>query len=183
MRLPLGIAALAVAALLPRGWVILESSGRAVQSIYLQQYQMARFFAAEYPDQAVGINDIGAVDFYTETANLDVVGLASSKVLNAVLENRYDPATMSALADHQQVRVIAIYTNWFHALPPSWIFAGSLTPKCPGNHFTVGGSTISFYSTRASDQPELTSRLNAFADRLPSGDAITHTEDSSVCLH
>jgi hypothetical protein len=168
--------------MVPHGWLVTAYTGKAIQSIYLQQYSMARFFAAEYPHSAVATNDIGAVDFTSDTANLDLFGLASVEVLNAKRAHTYDAETMRRLADAQGVRVVAIYKAWFTSIPTQWVYAGSLTPKCPGRHSTVGGRTIAFYATHAVDQPELMAKLAAYAAKLPVGDRITQNPDTTYCL-
>ncbi len=168
--------------MVPHGWLVTAYTGRAIQSIHLQQYLMAKFFAEEYPRSAVATNDIGAVDFYTDTANLDLFGLASVEVLNSKLAHTYDAETMRRLADAQDVRVVAVYKSWFTNLPTEWAYAGSLTPTCPGRHSTVGGKTIAFYATHAADEPALAAKLAAFQAQLPEGDRITQNPDTAYCL-
>jgi len=179
---PMALAFVGAAALIPRAGIVLAYAPAAIQQIYLQQYQMAHFFASELPDSAVAINDIGAVDFYTHSANFDMVGLASTEVMNATLSDAFNAAEMQQMTDTAGVRAVAIYRSWFQGLPAKWVYVGSFTPKCSGPHFTVGGATIAVYATNPDDVRTLHEKMAAFAPSLPAGTAVTDHPETGYCL-
>jgi hypothetical protein len=180
-----GIVACGVVALVPRAGVILATNADAVQSIFLQQYQMAKFFEKNYPATPIAVNDVGAVSFFRDGPMLDLFGLTSSTVLNLKLAHTYDTNAMRQLAAQQGVKVVAVYVEWFQgkeALPQDWTYAGSLTPKCPSRHATVGGFTIAFYAVNPEDVNELRARLAAYAALLPAGTRVTQDPWTRACL-
>lgn len=179
------VVACGVLALLPRATVILATNADAVRDIFLQQYQMARFFAKSYPETPIAVNDVGAVSYFRDGQMLDLFGLTSSRVLNMKLAHQYDTDAMRRLAEEHGVKVVAVYVEWFHgaqALPAAWTYAGSLTPKCPGPHATVGGFTIAFYAVHPEDVNELRAKLAAFSAMLPPGTKLTNDPWTRACL-
>ncbi len=179
------LVACGVLALVPRAAVIVATNADAVQSIFLQQYQMAKFFAANYPDAPIAVNDVGAVSYFHDGPMLDLFGLTSSTVLNLKLAHAYDTNAIRQLAAEQGVKVVAVYVEWFQgaeALPPEWTYAGSLTPKCPSRHATVGGFTIAFYAVHPEDAKELRAKLAAYSALLPSGTKVGQDPWTRACV-
>jgi hypothetical protein len=116
---------------------------------------------------------------------LDLFGLTSSTVLNLKLAHAYDTDAMRRLAAQQGVKVVAVYVEWFHgaeALPQEWTYAGSLTPKCPSRHATVGGFTIAFYAVHPEDANELRAKLAAYSALLPLGTKVTNDPWTRACM-
>ena len=181
-RVVLALAAVGAAALIPRAGLVTLHAPFAIQQIYLQQYQMARFFSTELPDSAAATNDIGAVDFYTHSPNFDMYGLASNEVMEATLSGTYNSAKMQQMTDAAGVRVVAIYRGWFNDLPPRWVYVGSLTPLCPGLHNTVGGATIAIYATHPDDAPAIHRKLAHFAPSLPALVKVTQNSSTTFCF-
>lgn len=179
------LVACGVVALVPRAGVIAATNADAVQSIFLQQYQMAQFFAKNYPETPIAVNDVGAVSYFRDGQMLDLFGLTSSTVLNMKLAHTYNTDAMRRLAAQDGVRVAAVYVEWFQgaqALPREWTYAGSLTPRCPSRHATVGGFTIAFYAVHPEDVNELRSKLAAFSALLPQGTKVTQDPWTRACL-
>ncbi len=179
------LVACGVLALVPRAGVILATNADAVQSIFLQQYQMAQFFAKSYPTAPIAVNDVGAVSYFHDGPMLDLFGLTSSTVLNLKLAHAYDTDAIRQLAAQQGVKVVAVYVEWFQgaeAVPPEWTYAGSLTPKCPSRHATVGGFTIAFYAVHPEEANELRAKLAAYAAQLPAGTKVTQDAWTRACL-
>jgi hypothetical protein len=184
-RMAAWLVACAVVALLPRAAVIVATNADAVQSIFLQQYQMAKFFERNYPTTPIAVNDVGAVNYFRDGHTLDLFGLTSSTVLNMKLAHEYDTNAMRQLAAQDGVRVVAVYVEWFQgaqALPAEWTYAGSLTPKCPSRHATVGGFTIAFYAVHPEDVSELRAKLAANSVLLPQGTKVTEDPWTRACL-
>jgi hypothetical protein len=173
---------LGLAVLVPRAWFNSAYCAAAVKSIYLQQFQTGRFLAQAYPDTAVAMNDIGAVNFLGHAPNLDLVGLASTDVANLILTHQFDPAAMVHLIHEHRIKVVAVYSRWLLAVPAEWRYAGSISAECPGPHFTVGGTTVAFYAVHAEDRAALQAALQGFAASLPKGSTITSVEDSKYCV-
>ncbi len=81
VRLPRGaLAAVLVAALVPLvasvgEGLVPDAEIEGMRNTYLEEYQTAEFIRLYYPRDAVIVNDLGAVTYYTEARILDLVGL------------------------------------------------------------------------------------------------------------
>jgi len=87
---------------------ILPGSG----NIYDQQYQMGLFFKQYYDDQAVVVNDIGAVCFLADVDCVDVYGLANCEAARLKLRLDYDSPAIGNLIREKKARVAIIYEDW-----------------------------------------------------------------------
>lgn len=145
-------------------------------NIYQQQYQMARFVREYYPGSRVILNDIGAVNYYTDIHCLDVGGLASIEVTRARLEGRYDLRFVTDWAQSRRADIAIVYDNWFArdfgGVPTNWRRAGQWRIA---NNRICGGDTVSFYAVQPDAYPGLVSHLRQFAPRLPQ--AVTQLGD------
>ncbi len=113
---------------------IYTSFGRALETWHNAQYAavevlnrdiyVGRFLAAAYPRQPVLAMNIGAVVWESEPRLLDALALGSPDVLRLFLAGQLDPAALDALARQRQVRVLAVFDEWFEAWTggkPPWI--------------------------------------------------------------
>ncbi|HEY1016855.1 MAG TPA: hypothetical protein VGE07_29350 [Herpetosiphonaceae bacterium] len=137
----------------------------AMEDIYRQHYQMARFATDYFQQGAIGLNDIGAVAYYTDRPILDFIGLASRETLAARRLNTASPEVFGQLAERSGVRLVMVYDTWMgRYLPPAWPKIGTMSL----DYKTIADSfTVSVYATREEDVPKLAAAWRAFAPTLP----------------
>lgn len=158
-----GCAPLAVRALAAQG-----STPLAVQNIFQQQVQTARFLKRYFPRDPVAINDIGAVSYYGDEPIVDLVGLASLPIARAKsmqLEKLLSSAQLERFAKVAPVAVI--YDDWFAPnVPPSWVRLGRL--RIDSNRACAFDS-VSVYATSGAQVPRVLAALDGFSRDLPAG--------------
>jgi hypothetical protein len=144
------------------------------RTVYLQQWQMAEFLKAYYPNAKVAANDIGAINFMNDLHNLDLFGLASADVFAAKRDQRYSTGFIEQSASKRDIQIAMVYDNWFSpsAKPP---FAGPPLPKrwirvrrwtIPNEKF-LGGRTVSFYALNPDAAVQLQTNLLQFERTMP----------------
>ncbi len=148
-------------ALTPR-MVLYQNTPRACRSIYLQQWQMARFMGAYYRSDPIAVNDLGAVAYMVDGPILDVWGLASTDVAEAMLQGRWDAEFISKAAKERGVKVAVVYD--LAVIPRDWPVAATWTIPHRG---TCYDHTIYFHAVEPAELPVLVSRLKAFELLLP----------------
>jgi hypothetical protein len=139
----------------------------ASQNIFEQQIQMARFLAQHYPGAGVVANDIGAINFFAEIDNLDLVGLGTLEIMQSRLAGSLDAARIETLARQRRMQIAMIYDDWFvpyGRLPRSWTKVGEWT--IAGN-VVLGSDTVAFYAVTPQEIDRLVASLRAFAPSLP----------------
>jgi hypothetical protein len=135
--------------------------GRALQAavslpqyshaIYLQQWQTANFLSTYYPEAAVAVNDIGAINFRSDLHSLDLFGLANSDVFSARRAGAYSTQFLDHETSRRGIEIAVIYDSWFSAgpmtvcpaVPASWIRVRRW--KVPEQE-QLGDDTVSFYA-------------------------------------
>jgi hypothetical protein len=162
------VVAVALPVLLPGSPSRLEALGAVplgMGEVYRQQYQMARFVREYYNGSVVGLNDVGAVSYYSQAHIVDLVGLASYPLAAARARGPVTAESIDRFARAEGVRVALVYTDWFrHGPPATWRLVGTWTT--PGAHISVGGETIGFYAL--SEPAETLGRhLRDFTPTLP----------------
>jgi hypothetical protein len=130
----------------------------------------------------VAANDIGAINYYADIANLDLWGLASLEVLRARRGGYYSSRWIDSLSRAKGVRIAVVYDAWFKeigGLPTSWTPVGKWAIR---NNVAAGGDTVSFYAVQPSEAPALACRLAEFGPTLPPavGQTRPFTDASSV---
>lgn len=155
------------AALLARGSMALLRTPQATTNIYEQQFQMARLLHRNYEGRAVAANDVGAINYFADIANLDLWGVASLEVLRARRGGYYSVHMIDSLSRAHGVRIAIVYDAWFEPIggvPKAWIKAGEWSIR---NNVAVDRDTISFYAVDSSETLDLTCRLQEFGPTLP----------------
>jgi hypothetical protein len=139
----------------------------ACTNIYEQQIQMARFFEAYYPQQAVAVNDIGAVSCFTSVRLTDLLGLADWPIAQAIRTGTYEKNRIGEIVSQRQVRVVAAYPNVLEKMggpPPQWhkVAEWTISQNVVCYHITV-----QFFATTPAEAPLLLTRLRQFSTTLP----------------
>lgn len=143
------------------------TTSQAMNNIYEQQYQMARFVREYYAGQALALNDIGAVSYLSEIRLLDLWGLASLEVAQAKLERAYGPERIAGLAGEKGVRIAIVYDLFFQetgGLPRTWEKVGEWRIR---DNRVCASDTVAFYAIVPEARDELKRRLNEFREQLP----------------
>ncbi len=144
-----------------------EKTVIAVKNIFEQQYQMSRFVNKYYSGKGVGLNDIGAVNYYSEINCLDLMGLADDEILRSRLNNTFDPESMNRIAVDKKIDIAIIYEEWFQengGIPEDWIKAGQWKIK---DNYICGSDSVSFYAVNPGESEKLKANLRSFSNELP----------------
>jgi hypothetical protein len=128
--LPRGaLPALLVASLVPmvadvREGLFPEAEIEGMRNTYLEEYQTAEFIRRYYPRDAVIVNDLGAVTYYTQARILDLVGLGDIEPLVIMRRGAYTSRDVVAWTAPFEPKVAIVQLNWsvVHPLiPPEWV--------------------------------------------------------------
>ena len=176
-----------VVALLVSGSVLAVRSSNALRalpgysrSIYLQQYQSARFLQSFFPEASVAANDIGAISFFTDIHCTDLVGLADGKIFEAKRSGIFTTDFLRSEAAANRVQIAIVYEGWFTGpsghfwigprLPREWTRVAVL--KVPHSEM-LGGDAVSFYAVDRSMIAPLRASLYRFELTLPAASSLT----------
>ncbi len=140
----------------------------ASKNIHDQQYQMARFLGRNYGGQAVLINDLGAVSYFSEARPIDMAGLATVEVARAMVARPPGRTTefVDQLARAKGARIAVVFTSWLPEgkAPTSWIKVGSWTVS---DNIVCGDPTLDFYALDPEAAAILEANLREFMSSLP----------------
>ena len=123
------LAALVVLALVPivadvREGLWPKAEVEGVRSTYLEQFQTAQFIRAYYPDDAVIVNDLGAVTYYTQARILDIVGLGDIEPVRIMRRSSYTSRDVAAWTAPYRPRLAIVSLGWsvvVPLIPPEWV--------------------------------------------------------------
>jgi hypothetical protein len=143
--------------------------------VYAQQYQVARFFAEEYPGKQVGLNDIGTTCWLGQNPVLDLWGLADGGVARARVRGQWKTEKMRQYAAAMGTEIIAVYPSWYlgmGGLPREWVPVGSWDlAGIP--QVNVAQPQVVFFATTQTAAQLLKIHLSEFSSKLPSGVVFT----------
>jgi hypothetical protein len=94
------------------------------RSTYLEHVQTARFVARYYAREAVVVNDLGAVTFYTEGRVLDLVGLGDDEPLRFMRRGSYGGDEVRSWTAPHRPAIAIVQLGWSLVgplIPPDWI--------------------------------------------------------------
>lgn len=157
----------AVFPLVLRSAAAFTRTGDACVNIYEQQYQMGRFLRTYYDSDVNAVNDIGAVSFLTQGANIDLWGLGNIQVARSRKSGRWNPGFLDSLCRAQGAGTAIFYEKWFNdSMRYRWTKVA--TWQIP-NNVICGDDSVSFFAIRPADAPVLKGHLQAFEKQLPAG--------------
>jgi hypothetical protein len=121
--------ALLVASLVPmvsdvREGLFPEAEIEGMRNTYLEEYQTAEFINSYYPRDAVIVNDLGAVAFYTQARILDLVGLGDIEPLRIMRRGAYTSRDVVAWTAPYEPSIAIVQLNWSVVrplIPPEWV--------------------------------------------------------------
>jgi hypothetical protein len=150
-----------------RGVTAVRRMSQASRNIYGQQYQMGLFVRMFYSGESIAANDIGAISYLADIKMLDLAGLASLEVEQAMRSGCYCAETVRDLVMAKDVKVVMAYEYMLRrhgGVPTDWVNAGQWTIS---DNVVCGAPTISFYATGFAETDNLIKNLKAFSSHLP----------------
>ncbi len=129
-RLPRGApAAVLVTALVPLvasvgEGLVPDAEIEGMRNTYLEEYQTAEFIRLYYPRDAVIVNDLGAVTYYTEARILDLVGLGDIEPVAIMRHAAYTSRDVTAWTAPYRPKIAIIQLGWSVVgplIPPEWV--------------------------------------------------------------
>lgn len=140
----------------------------ASNNIYSQQYQTHRFIT-EYYKKPVAVNDLGYPAFQNDNYVLDLWGLGSYEALQ-LRKNETNTLWMGDLVDKKNIKLIAIYDDWFTTTPPTWAKIASM--QLTSKKVTAASDTVSFYVTNCQTHQNIKPMFNDFFTTTPANIAF-----------
>jgi hypothetical protein len=142
---------------------------KMTNNIYEQQYQMAMFVKKYYNNSSVGLNDIGAVSYFSEAKTIDLWGLAYLPISQKIRKHEYTSDDIKNAASINNIKIAIVYDSWFSTddgslIPPEWIKAGSWQIK---DNIIAGDDIVSFYAINTTEADLLSLNLKKFSAELP----------------
>ena len=143
--LPRGaLPALLVASLVPmvadvREGLFPDAEIEGMQGTYREQYQTAEFIRRYYPRDAVIVNDLGAVTYYTQARILDLVGLGDLEPLVIMRRGPYTSRDVVAWTARYEPSIAIVSLNWSVVrplIPSEWVRVAVV--EVPPNRHPVG---------------------------------------------
>lgn len=173
-QLKLGLVGLLAVGLSGRAESMLRSIPRDAGAIYEQQYQTAAFLATFYPGEPIGLNDIGATDFFAEIRCIDLLGLASSDVAQLRRSGMFTREAVAKVAQQGGLRIAVLYPEFFvKQIPYSWIPVSNMEVTNLHGKVELGERRVTLYATDRDAATELARHIKQFQNRLPAGVAVT----------
>jgi len=120
-------AALTLYTALGRAQITYTNVQRASVEVLNRDFYVARFLAAAYPREPVLAMNIGAVVWEGEPHLLDPVALGTPQILPLIFARRFNVETLDAMARQRNVRVFAVFDEWFEEWvggKPPWTRVG-----------------------------------------------------------
>ncbi len=137
------------------------------QNIYHQHIQIARFVATYFPTSAIGVNDIGAISYYTEADITDFLGIGDQGVYLLLDRGQWDARHLQQLAETRDLEIAIVHPNWANRIfPDHWQVVGRLT--IPNNQISAHESVL-FYAVQPVQEENLRAALADFRPQLPAG--------------
>jgi hypothetical protein len=143
---------------------------RDCNHIYDQQYLTAGFVHLYYFKQTVGVNEPGAVSYFSEGRKLDYTGIASNDVIKIKEQHGWSPLYADSLSKKDGIRVAIVADPWFSADQlPKWTRIASW--DIPDGHRE---KKITFYAINQYDTTRLRQNLQNYQHLLPSSVSVSY---------
>jgi len=95
-----------------------------IRGTYLEQYQTAQFIQRYYPYDAVIVNDLGAVTYYTRARILDLVGLGDIDPLAIMRRSAYTGREVTQWTAPYRPKIAVVSLGWSVSgalIPREWV--------------------------------------------------------------
>lgn len=138
-----------------------------VQNIYQQQVQVAQFVRHYFPESSIGVNDIGALSYYTQAQLTDFVAIGDQGMAHLLDAGNWNPVGLRALAAKRKMELAIVHPQWAdQAFPPEWIPIAQWT--IPDNQICAS-ETVVFYVVDPSSRKPIQQALEEMEPTLPTG--------------
>lgn len=147
---------------------------RNCRRMYDQQYLTAGFVHRYYYKSSVGIDEPGAISWFSEGRKLDFTGVASRDVIRSKRMHYWSPVYADSLSRLDGIRAAIVADPWFSSYRlPKWDRVASW--NIPDIGPAPGASkTITFYVIDAWDTTNLRRNLHEYERLLPAGVAVRY---------
>lgn len=150
---------------------LIKSIPQASSNIYEQQFQMAKFVNMFYNGRRVALNDIGAVNYFSEIHCVDLWGLGNLDASKMRRSGIFGEKEIFDLTTNDKADIAIVYDSWFleegsSVLPPGWKKAGEWKIN---NNIVASDDRISFYALKPDEEQRLIEYLKKFSGLLPPG--------------
>jgi len=145
----------------------LRVTARATNDLYNWHYHMGLFARRYYQGRPLAVNDLGVVNYMADVQCTDLHGLADLEVARALLQKRFNPRFMDALARSRNVRAAFVDDNWLGlhgGTPREWLLAGRWKLN---DRILLPFTSLSFYALTEEARQELMENLRDFSSHLP----------------
>ena len=151
---------------IPRSYRLIRDTPQATNNIYEQQYHMGMFLEKYYEGDCIAANDIGAINYLADIECLDLRGLGSNEVAEAIQEDDLDTDFVYDTAKDMDCKIAIIYEDkdYGYGIPEEWIKAGEWKIK---NNVVCGDDDVSFWAVDAGELNSLIKHLRDFSTELP----------------
>jgi hypothetical protein len=162
-------ALVAVPLLAPLKWSALYEVPNSSENTYHQRYQLGRFLDRYYDDRPVATGELGYPTLFHDGPVVDLLGLGSHEVLEALEQRSTDAAYWRALIDRRGVEVVAMYPSTLRHFenPPEWRLVGEWTLGV--ERTSALEERFQFWAPRPDLVAPLRDHLLDFAPELPAG--------------
>lgn len=154
-------------------WTFAMHTPRAVSNTYRQQVQVGEFFDRYYDGRAVAVNDLGWPSYLHDGPIVDLAGLGTRDVLEAMRADRVTRDYIGGLLARRAVEVLVVHPKQYFALvPEGWILVGLWDLQ--EDRITPLDDKVAFFAPDVDAAVELRRQLEEFDASLPSRVALTH---------
>ena len=164
-HLTLTLMTLAALPFITRNITVLRHFQEDSVRIYQQEYPLAAFVHRYYRRANVGVNDIGAVAFFSDGRKLDFTGIASADVARHRSDHSWNPQWADSLSRKNNINTVMVSDPWFSIEQfPRWGKVASW--RLPDSEHSKG-RTYSFYVTNQRDTSWILRCLRDYQQALP----------------
>ncbi len=141
----------------------------ASANIYWQQYQVASFIHRYYDTTSIARDDIGCVNFLSNGYVLDLCGLSTPAVAEAIVARNYTTQTIEDLCVEHGVKIAVVLLSQFDGiyyphLPSTWVKVGDWTMPYV---IMIPNATVTFFAVDPLENSTLKNKMVEFAPELP----------------
>ncbi|MFX1383361.1 MAG: hypothetical protein ACFFBP_13040 [Promethearchaeota archaeon] len=151
---------------IPRSYRLIRDTPQATNNIYEQQYQMGLFLEKYYEGDCIAANDIGAINYLADIEILDLRGLGSDEIAEAIQEDELDEDFVYETAKNMDCKIAIIYEDkdYGYGIPDEWTKAGEWEIR---DNVVCGDDDVSFWAVEDDELDNLIKHLKDFSSELP----------------
>ncbi|MCX6154681.1 MAG: hypothetical protein NT007_11015 [Candidatus Kapabacteria bacterium] len=134
-------------------------------NIYCQQYQMAKFIEKNYQNRGTIACDIGAVDYFGNSRNIDLEGLGSVDIVKAKRSGNFNTHFIDSISKANKTEMIVLFKDiYIDKIPKTWIEVASW--RLPDNYI-CSDEKVTFFAIDSNRATVLKQRLIEFKSSMP----------------